>query len=380
MFKKSLSAAIAVASIALIPIPSHAALLGLTLGEPTVDFGGAGIIAYDAVTGVVTISGTPATVFQSDPFILGEVLGTGADDEKLVTIKFQVDANGAFVSGVDGPDLVVTGSVDTDFDTVPNYDGILLQGEVTQFGFLNGVSGANDNFDVRVQFDPTAPGALAPLYAGKDLGLIVTSETSAEFPTPFSGSFATSFTAQAKGVMGSVDVLPPPPPPTGACKIDVEAYCSVDGAPFKNKCRIKVTKSPKHWEHEDFDFDGHTSRHSTYGMHGNPVPTWASRYQSTPITFKYVVTNTGTTPIANLLVKDSFDTPIGSVPTGLAVGQSVTLMRTENLHDGIDVSVKVFGTNSPNRCGDKDVVVVKDKLRERREHDDDNFRDKGRRN
>lgn len=380
MFKKSLSAAIVAAGISLAPISGYAALLGLTPGEPTVDFGGAGIIAYDAATGIVTISGTPATIFQSDPFILGEVLGTGADDEKLVTIKFKVDSNGAFVSGVDGPDLVVTGSVDTDFDTIPNYDGILLQGEVTQFGFLDGTAtGASDNFDLRVQFDATTPGALAPLYTDKDLGVSIVSEVSAEFPTSFAGSFDTSFTAQAKGVIGSVDLLAPPPPPVGCCKLDVEAYCSVDGGPFKSKCRIKATKSPKHWEHEDFDFDGHSCRHSTYGLHGSPVPSWANRYQSTPVTFKYVITNKGTTPIASLLVKDSFDTPVSGVPTGLAVGQSVTLTRTENLHEGIDVSVKVFGINAPNRCGDKDVVVVKDKLRERREHDDDHFRDKGRR-
>lgn len=364
------------AGIALAPPLSHAELLGLAPAESTLDFSGAGVIDYDATTGVVTISGIPATLFKSDPFIFGEVLGTGADDEKLVTVKFQVDGNGHFVSGVEGPDLVVKGSIDTDFDGVPNYDGVLLQGEVTQFGFENGASGGDDVFDLRLQLDGTTPGALSPLYAGKDLAISIVSEVSTEFPTPFSGSFATDFVGQAKGVIGTVDPLPPP---SGSCKLDVDALCSVDGGPFKNKCRIKVTRSPKHWEHEEFDLGGQICRHSTYGMHGDPVPAWATRYASTPVAFKYVVTNTGTTPVSNLVVKDSFDTPVAGVPATLAPGETATLTRTENLSDGIDVVVKVFGRNPPARCGDKDVVVIKDKLRDRQRHDDDNFRDKGRR-
>jgi hypothetical protein len=351
-------------------------LLGLTPGEPTLDFGGAGIISFDAATGTVTISGIPATFFQSDPFIFGEVLGTGAEDEKLVTVSFKVDPSGNFVSGVDGPDLVVKGSLDTDFDGVPNYDGILLQGELAQFGFEDGPSGSDDAFDLRVHLDSVAPGAMSALYNGRDLALRVVSEVSGEFPTPFAGSFATSFTAQAKGVLGAVDLLPPP---VGACKLDVDAACSVDGGPFRNKCRIKVTKSPKHWWHEDFEFDGQICRHSTYGMHGDPTPAWATRYATTPVTLRYVVTNTGTTPISSLMVKDSFDTPVTGVPATLAPGQSVTLTRTENLSDGINVVVKAFGKYPPARCGDKDTVVIKDKLRDRRHHDDDHFRDKGRR-
>jgi hypothetical protein len=373
--RKILLAAISGVAIAFSPVVSQAELLGLTPGEPTLDFGGAGIITYDAVTGLVEISGVPATLFQSDPFIFGEVLGTGTDDEKVVTVKFHVSPTGVLASGVDGPDMVIKGSIDTDFDGVPNYDGILLQGEVAQFGFLNGASGGDDAFDLRLSLYTVAPGVLSPLYTGKDLAIRVVSEVSTEFPTPFGGSFAPSFTAQAQGVIGSVDLLPPL---AGKCKLDVNALCSVGGQAFKNKCRIKVTRSPKHWEHEEFNFDGYTGRHSTYGMHGDPVPAWATRYPSTPVTFKYIVTNTGATQVGGLMVKDSFDTPVAGVPSTLAPGQSVTLTRTENLTDSIEVLVKVFGKNPPARCGDQDIVVVKDKLRDRRPHDDDSFRDKGR--
>lgn len=376
MTKRTVLSAILIAlAISLPVLPSHAQLLGLTPAEPTLDFGGAGIISYDATTGLVTISGVPATLFQSDPFILGEVLGTGPEDERLMTIQFSVDSAGRFAAGVDGPDLVIKGSIDTDFDGVPNYDGVLLQANVAQFGFEDGGPGAGDNFDLRLHLDTVTPGALATIYGGKDLAIRIVSEANAEFPTPFNGSFAAGFTAQAGGVIGTVDPLPPM---GGACKLDVDATCSVTGSPFKSKCRIKITRSAKHWEHEEFSFDGHTLRHSTYGMHGDPVPSWATRYAATAVTFRYVVTNTGTTPVIDLIVRDSFDTPVGGVPASLAPGESVTLTRIENLSEDLDVLVKAFGRNPPARCGDKDVVVIKEKLRDRRRHDDDRYRDKGR--
>jgi len=354
---------------------SQAALLGVMPNEPIVDFGGAGIVNYDATTGLVTISGTPATLFQSNPFLYGEVLGTGVDDEKLVTIKLHVDSAGHLVSGITGPDLTVKGSIDIDFDGVPDYDGILLEAEVIAFGFEDGVAGASDVFDLRFN---TVAGALAPLYNGKDIALNVVSETSVEFLTPFAGGFATNFMGQAKGVLGATDPVQPPSPV--ACQLDVVATCSLeDNAAGKSKCRIKVSKSPKHWEHVDVDFHGHTFRRSEYGMHGHQVPTWANRYPTTNVTFSYVVTNTGNTPVSNLLLTDSFETAVIGVPALLAPGASVTLTRVEKLSEGIDNTVTVMGEYQTAVCADNDVVVIKDKLRERREHDEDRYKDKGKR-
>jgi hypothetical protein len=354
---------------------SQAALLGVVPNEPTVDFGGAGIVNYDAVTGLVTISGTPATLFQTAPFLYGEVLGTGVDDEKLVTIKFHVDSSGHLLSGITGPDLIVKGSIDTDFDGVADYDGILLEAEVIAFGFEDGVAGASDVFDLR--FD-TVTGVLAPLYNGKDIALNVVSETSVEFLTPFAGSFASNFMGQAKGVLGATD--PVLPPSSVACQLNVAATCSVgDSSDDKTKCRIKVSKSPKHWEHVDVDYHGHTFRRSEYGMHGHQVPSWASRYPTTNVTFSYVVTNTGTTPVSNMLVTDSFETGVTGVPALLEPGASVTFTRVEKLSEGIDNTVTVMGEYQSAVCADSDVVVIKDKLRERREHDEDRYKDKGKR-
>lgn len=188
-----------VLAIALVLHPSaHARLLGLMTSEPTIDFFAPGVVSYDAATGLVTISATPATLFRSDPFLFGEIRGTGPLDEKLIRLQFRVSVAGRLVSGVAGPDLVVKGSVDVDFDGVADYDGVLLEAEVTQFGFKNGANG-DDAFDLRLTI---VAGALAPLYASQDLGLYIASPASAAFPTPFGGSFTASFASQAQGVAG----------------------------------------------------------------------------------------------------------------------------------------------------------------------------------
>lgn len=347
---------------------SQAALLGLTLNEPTIDVAAGAVITYNATNGTVTISGTPQLLQQAVPFLFGEFVGTGTDDEKLFTIQFRIDGSGNFVSGVDGPDLIIKGAVDTDFDGVVDYDGILLEAEVTQFGFENGAAGANDRFDIRLG---TVTGLLAPLYAGKELSVVVDSEPSVDYPLPFAGDFGLDFVAPAKAVLGSVEPLA-----AAACMIDVQAYCSVNGGPNKSVCRISVTKSPKHWEHVTHYAQGHMFRVYKYGMHGDPVPSWASRYAATDVKFTYVVTNTGTTPIGNLQLVDSFDIGISDVPATLAPGQSVTLMRTEALRDGMIDSVIVSGESGGSMCMGKDTVAVKDKVRHKRAHDHDRFKEK----
>lgn len=363
---------------------ANAALIGLTPGEPVMDFGGDGLVTYDETTGVVTISGLPATLSQTmgSPFIFGEIMGATGDDEKLITVSFKVDGSGNFVSGVDGPDLVVKGSVDVDFDGLPDYDGILLEGEVAQFGFQDGGS-TDDAFDLRINItggalnEPattTTMQSMPALYGNNDLALQVTSEVSAEYPTPFNGSFAAAFTGPAKGNLGSTL-----PPVNDSCSIEIDATCSVDGGPNMSKCRIKVSKSPKHWEHHWVNYHGHSCRKAKYGMHGQNVPSWANHYPKTDVKFTYVITNTGSTAISNLMVDDSFDTGVTGVPLTLEPGQSVTVMRTEKLNEKMENLVTVMGESGTAQCSDKDSVVIRDKLRDRRHHDDDHFKDKGKR-
>ncbi len=348
--------------------PTSAALLGLTTQDPTIDIAAGGVIAYNAAAGVVTVSGTPQLLQRLDPFLFAEFMGTGADDEKLVTLQFRVDANGQFVGGVDGPDLVIKGSVDVDFDGVPDYEGVLLEAEVSAFGFLNGQAGANDRFDVRLT--PTG-GLLANLFAGRDLAVVVDGEPSEDYPNPFGGGFAGDFVGLAKASLGSIDAVA-----AGPCALQVETFCSVGGSRDRQVCRIKVTKSPKHWEHVTHQCQGRSLRVSKYGMHGSSVPAWASRYQSTPVRFNYVITNIGETPVSNLQVIDSFDTDVTGLPALLAPGAKVTVSRTELLHEGLVNAVIVSGGYGAQMCMSRDSVAVKDKVRKKRQHDDDRYHDK----
>ncbi|MEQ1592246.1 MAG: hypothetical protein ABL892_07660 [Thiobacillaceae bacterium] len=353
-------------SACLSPVMALAALLGVAPTQPTLDFGGSGMVAYDAGTGTVTISGTPAILQQDDPFILGEVLGTGADDERFITIQFKVDSAGHLVTGTAA--LTVKGSIDVDFDGLPDYDGTLLTADVAAFGFLDG-GVLDDVFDLRMT---NVAGVLAPLYAGKNLAILVRSEVSTEFPNPFNGDFVADFVGQAKGVIGALD----PVIVAGDCDLDVDAFCSVNGGPKMAKCRIKVTKSSCHWEHETKSYHGNACHRSKYGMHGDPEPTWVKKYPATNVLFTYVVTNTGTTPISNLAVDDSFDTAVVGVPATLAPGQSVTLTRTVGLRDELNDTVTVMGEFGTAMCSAHDNVTITDKMREMKLHDLDHYKGK----
>lgn len=347
---------------------AHATILGLTPADPTIDFGSSGVISFNATTGIVTISGTPSTLFRNDPFLFGTILGTGVDNESLITVQFRVDSTGAFISGVDGPDLIVKGAIDVDFDGTPDYDGVLLEAEVVQFGSADG-GASEDFFDLRLS---VTGGALAPLYAGQNLAMRIVSEISTEYPTPFSGSFVAPFSGLAKGVIGSVVPLV-----VASCKIDVEAYCAVGNDRKSSSCRISTAKSPKHWDyHERETHDGKRYKRYSYGMHGMPVPYWAQRTTTTNVKFTYVIKNTGTTPVSGIVLDDSFDTLVLGVPATLTPNQTVTITRTESLSDMLQNTVLFSAQYGGAACTDTDTVVVKEKLRPRRRHDDDRYQDK----
>ena len=112
-------------------------------------------------------------------------------------------------------------------------------------------------------------------------------------------------------------------------------------------------------------------------MHGDPVPNWAANYGSTAVTFKYTVKNKGDTSVSDIVIEDSFDTPVTGYPSTLAAGATFNVTRTQNLHEEFDNLVRVMGSGGGEMCADHDTVVVKDKLKDRKKHHDDDFKDKG---
>jgi hypothetical protein len=169
---------------------AFAALLGITPGVPSTGFTNPGSTSYTPATGLFSVSATLSATNFGPPIGVRALTGS-----RTLSIKAIVNSSGVLAGGVAGDDLILTGDIDTTGDGVADYSGVLLTGEVLEFGFLN-FAGSTDLFDLRFR---VTGGALAPLYGSNDIGVSLTSENST-----FSGSFAVSFSGLAKGNVGPV--------------------------------------------------------------------------------------------------------------------------------------------------------------------------------
>ena len=73
-------------------------------------------------------------------------MNSSADGPKSVAIEIVVDSSGNLIGGTSGDDLVIIGAIDQDGDSVADFDGVLLTGEVVAFGFQDS-GGPTDDFD-----------------------------------------------------------------------------------------------------------------------------------------------------------------------------------------------------------------------------------------
>jgi hypothetical protein len=170
------------------------ALLGIgPLSLPLITYDSGGNVNYNNTTDTYSIHATPLTIdTPSNPtgfFFTGSAVN--------VTIK--VDGAGTLIGGVPGNDFALTGDVDVNGDFVPDYlaiNGPLLTGEISQFGYLD-TGSTTDRYDFR--FTVTG-GQLASYWAGKDIGMLTTSETST-----FTNNFNVDFHGGAKGQIGAID-------------------------------------------------------------------------------------------------------------------------------------------------------------------------------
>lgn len=186
MRRNTTMAALAVAGLA---GGASAALLGISVGQPTIGFNSGGSTGYDAVTSDFSVDAAPLAILFADGVAL--VTNGGVD------IAIRVANDGALLGGAPGEDLVITGDVQ-----VPNggpfLSGTLLTGEVNEFGAADS-GGTVDFYDFR--FTVTG-GLLADDYfSGKDIGVVLTSEFSS-----FNGDFSLSFGGEAKGNVGPIDL------------------------------------------------------------------------------------------------------------------------------------------------------------------------------
>ena len=223
------------------------ALLGVDalIGSPVIQYDNGGSASYDSTTDIFTIDAQPLNPFDGGAGFFLPVPTPTFD------VNVEIDSGGNLVGGVPGPDLIITGSLDTTFDLIPDFTGTLLTAEITAFGFEDQVG--SDNFDAR--FTVTG-GALASLYGTSDLGLSLELENSTfigEFSLDFGGS-------PAKGRVGAVDPV------------------------NQAMAGIAIEKS-------------------TNGVDAD-LPTGPLLAVGSTATFEYVVSNTGTVPLEEVSVVD----------------------------------------------------------------------------
>lgn len=176
------------------------ALLGLGLEFPLsfLENRDSGALTYNATTGTLQAVSTPVLFFLDENTAPADIAPpSGALLELKLTTTGVLDA-----AGNPGIDFQITGQIDIDGDTVMDYTGLLLQGEATEFGFVD--SGNTDSYEVRLT--PTGGALFAPYFTGKDIGVNITSEGST-----FTGSFAADFSGNVKAIVAPIPSLPREP-------------------------------------------------------------------------------------------------------------------------------------------------------------------------
>jgi hypothetical protein len=189
-------------------------LLGVAPGFPQIETDQTGTLTYSYNSGTSIGSfDVSSTAFSyahdaSSPqlFIFGN-----STIPASFQIHFKTDASGN-VNGHNlvGDDFTVSGTIDMNNDFQPDagdLGGTLLTGTITQFGSLDN-GGTTDQFDFRF----TITGGLLPTtfpadYAGKDIGVTMTSENSS-----FTGDFTQGFSGDVKATEGPIPgggTLPP---------------------------------------------------------------------------------------------------------------------------------------------------------------------------
>ena len=183
-----------------VPMIANAELLGVNPQIPLINFSGTGTTRFTADSGLFEVRSTPIALVRPPVSFIGPNLSSELA-EKSFDISVRVSASGELLGGVSGDDLIIVGSVDSNGDSFPDANGVLLTGEVLGFGHRD-TGTVTDLYDFVFRL---TGGELAHLYAGYDLAVTMNSETSS-----FSGSFAVDFTGKAKGTLGIITSQPEP--------------------------------------------------------------------------------------------------------------------------------------------------------------------------
>jgi hypothetical protein len=180
--------------------PSFGELLGVLPGFPVLTYDSNGQTSYNATSDAFAIIASPIAIRFTPSSPPRLVMPTGVPAQEVLSIGASISDTGTVLGGIFGDDLIVQGQVDEDGDTIIDYSGVLLTGEVLQFGFED-TGTATDRYDFRFAL---TGGSLASFFAGMDIGVVVTSENS-----DFVNSFTVDFIGGAKGALGPIEIPEP---------------------------------------------------------------------------------------------------------------------------------------------------------------------------
>ncbi len=182
--------------------------IGDEIGRPDINYDDNGTLEYYSRADVLTADASP-TKLTFSRYVRGRVYNGDFD------LEIRVDDTGAVIGGIDGDDLVITGTVTVGGE---DFSGTLLTGEIVAFGYYDTIDSSGDSttdqFDFR--FTPTG-GTLMPFYQGKDIGVRLDSYSS-NFD-----NFLSDFSGSSKGLVGPIDQLGPLPGSTITGKVFIDS-------------------------------------------------------------------------------------------------------------------------------------------------------------
>ncbi len=170
-------------------------LIGVSPEAPFLEYDNQGTISYDASAQALSVDATPLNFQQTVGGPLGFIFVNADGSPAQFLIDIKVDNAGNLIGGVPGDDLVVTGQADVDGDFVVDYSGVLLTGEILQFGSQDS-GGPTDAYDFI--FTPTGGELFDAGFYPNRLGINMTSESST-----YAGDYTVDFSGGAKGTLGS---------------------------------------------------------------------------------------------------------------------------------------------------------------------------------
>ncbi len=185
--------------------------LGVLVGQPVTHYDTSGVLSYDATSGLLKVDNAKPnfTTFRGGVLDFDNT-GLYLNPDSDVHIEIYLNSSGGVVGGALGADFVLRGVVTDPNGTPGNTSdditypsdgnpGVLIQGEILEFGWFNQTA-TDSFFDFRFKVDDTTPGAFGTLFAGKDIGVTLTS-----LGSNFADSFAQDFQGGANGDVGPTE-------------------------------------------------------------------------------------------------------------------------------------------------------------------------------